>query len=197
MKILFGIWLAGLLELALPAQGIINFANNATTLVTAGPPAQTGFRWWGPCYFGLLTAPLGTTDPTQFTFSGLYATNLPATGRFRGGMGVMVPGWLPGAPKSFLVAGWSADLGVYWNQNWLSGLFSNTGYFGISSIGSAAAGGSLPPLNLFGGSTGIQSGFTLAPVDVPEPSLGKLVVLAVAIFFRRGWRRPFVARRWV
>jgi hypothetical protein len=55
-----------------------------------------------------------------------------------------------------------------WNPAWLEGNFSRFGWFGLSSIGTGAAGGTdgttaLFPLNLFGGPTGIQTGFYLYP----------------------------------
>jgi hypothetical protein len=170
------------------AQGLINFINSPTTLFSDG----SIFYFAGDRYFGLLTAPMGTQDPREFSFSGLYATNSFAAGRFVGGNQIIVPGWTPGESRSFLVAGWSASLGHDWNQNWLNALFPGPGLFGLSSIGSGAPGGfdgtgPAPPLNLFGGATGIQTGFALRPVPEPSPRAllwSGAIVLALS---RRGY----------
>jgi hypothetical protein len=182
------------------AQGLVNFFNNSATLFSARPdsPARPGGSQ-GLYYFALLTAPEGTTDPNQFSFSGLYATNQTAWGRFFGGNAIAVPGWLPGTSRSYLVAGWTPNLGHDWNPSWLDSVFINaTGFFGFSSIGSGVAGGfngtgPIPPLNLFGGATGIQSGFELYPVNVPEPSALGLVMIGVASLhsLRAPWRRRY------
>jgi hypothetical protein len=173
-------------------QGLINFNNTTATLLGRYLPLPFPDPP-GSLFFGLLTAPEGTTDLTRFTFSGLYATNSVAAGRFFGGTSVPVPGWGPGVTRSYFVAGWSSSLGHDWHQGWLSGVFSSPGEFGFSAIGTGSPGGfdttgPLPPLNLFGGPTGIQSGFTLLPVAiVPEPSalalgvLGSLISLGLRI----------------
>lgn len=144
----------------------------------------------GTYYFSLLVAPAGAADLAQFTFSGLYATNLAFAGRFSGGTFVPAPNWAVGTTKSYFLAGWSASLGADWQQAWLDGVFSQAGYFGLSTIGTGEAGGiidtnrpPLPPLNLFGGTTGIRSGFTLEPVGVPEPALPVFVGLGTAVVF--------------
>jgi PEP-CTERM motif-containing protein len=180
---------------AASAQGEINFINGPATLFTIRegsgafvPPEP------GTYYFALLTAPAGTTDPLQFTFSGVYATNFRVAGFLFGGNNVAVPGWMPGTSRSFLVAGWTSSLGHDWNQDWLTGTFNAIGYFSLSSVGMGPAGGfdgpfPYPPLNLFGGATGIQTGLTLTAV--PEPSTAAVVGLGVATLalFRRGRKR--------
>jgi len=183
--------LAFLLSLVCPtafAQGWINFMNSPTTLfsVRNSNGAQVGIN--GTYYFSILTAPVGTIDPSQFSFGGLYATNLPVAGRFSWGTFVSVPDWAVGSSKSFMIAGWSANLGFVWNPAWLAGVFTQPGYFGLSAIATGEAGGiistnlpPLPPLNPFGGGTGLQSGFALFPVDVPEPSTAAIVVLATGL----------------
>jgi hypothetical protein len=93
---------------------------------------------------------------------------------------------------SFLVAGWSASLGHDWNQAWLSGEFTATGYFGLSGMAAGRSGDPtptpLPPLDLFGGATGLQNGFDLVPV--PEPSVMTLEAAAGAVLLLRyGHRR--------
>jgi hypothetical protein len=175
------------------SQGTVNFQNNQTTLVSAGSVGQEAVIGGPPgsYYFGLLIAPPGTADPSQFSFADVYATNA-AAGHLYGGSVVAVKGWGPATSMSFLVAGWSATLGHDWNQGWLSGTFGAPGYFGLSSVGTGASGGpsgGVPSiaLPLFGpsGSGSIATGWNLAPV--PEPSTAALGALEVAIIilFRR------------
>jgi len=142
---------------------VVNFFNDPTTLISGmnGLPT-TGAESY---YFALLTAPVGTTDPRQFTFTGCYATNQAAPGRINGGWGIPVTGWAPGSELAFIVCGWPANAGHNWNQNWLGGM-SSTG-FGMSMIATGIAGGVgnggvlAPPLNLFGQTT-INSGFMVS-----------------------------------
>jgi len=179
------------------AQGLVTFLNSGTTLSTSsatvgGPQTATGGSV-GSWYYGLLIAASGTTDPTTFTFSGVYATNISTAGRFFGGANVPVTGWAAGATMAFEVAGWSATLGHDWQNGWLKGTFSGSGNFGLSSIATAASGGAgtpaSPALNLFGGASGIQNGFNLGPAGaIPEPSsmaLAGLGAAALLIFRRR------------
>lgn len=174
------------------AQGVVKFANTSTTLVSQDGAAITGPA--GSYYFGLLTAAPGTTDPLQFTFSGVYATNT-VTGRFQGGpnLGLAVPGWAVNTSRSYMVAGWNAALGHDFNSAWLTTLPAVPGgYFGLSGIGTGSSGGldenqvSWPALVAFGLSPAISSGFSVAPV--PEPTtlaLAGLGAAALLIFRRR------------
>lgn len=173
------------------AQGIVNLANTAATLVSAkinGNVASISGAA-GSYYFGLLIAAPGTVDPTAFTFTGVMATNSgAAAGRFILN-GVAVTGWGGGVSKSYEIAGWSSSLGVTFQSSWLTS--APAGLFGLSSIATAAAGGTdangnpLPPQPLFGAS-GISSGFLLQ--SVPEPTsmaLAGLGAAALLIFRRR------------
>lgn len=180
------------------AQGLVNFANNASTLISSGSTGNTAVLAAGnpgAFYFGLLIAPAGTTDPTKFTFTGNYGTNQTFAGRFTGGGGITVNGWAPGATMAYEVAGWSAGLGATFQSSWLtSSPATATEVFGLSVIGTGQAGGAgptgpLPNWNIFGG-TGITSGFNLAPggAPVPEPTsmaLAGLGAAALLIFRRR------------
>lgn len=179
------------------AQGLVNFFNNANTLVSSGP-AGSGTATSGAAngyYFALLTSPVGANT---FTYAGALGTNQAAVGRFFGGASVAISGWAAGTSRDFEVAGWSASLGTTFNPAWLNGTgFGAAGFFGKSGLGTGQAGGStatgtLPNLNIFGGATGIQAGFNLAPVGgggtVPEPSsmaLAGLGAAALLIFRRR------------
>jgi hypothetical protein len=164
------------------AQGSVNFYNDASTLISLdsgnGQPVPIGTQS-NSYYFGLLTAPPGTTDPTLFSFSGVYATNLAISGRLLGGVNVIVPGWTPGTQLAYEVAGWSSSLGPDWEQSWLTGKFANQGFFGISSIGTNYSdppggypSGGPPNVNLFGGATGIQTGFALHTVGADSSTRG-------------------------
>ena len=178
------------------AQGLINFFNNANTLVSSGPASGgTAINAAaGSFYFGLLTSPVGAGT---FTFANVLGTNQTVAGRFFGGASVPVTGWAAGTAKDFQVAGWSASLGATFNPAWLSGNFGTaSGFFGVSGTGTGQAGGStatgtLPNLNIFGGATGIQNGFNLTPAGggvTPEPSSMAVAVLGAAallIFLRR------------
>lgn len=178
------------------AQGIINFQNSGQTLISTqvgnNAASVMGNSASGQTYyFGLLTsAGAGGT----FTFTGLYATNTAAItgGRLAGGNGIQVPGWAAGTTMSYEIAGWDASLGHTFDPTWLT--TPPSGFFGLSPIATGTAGGtdalgnSLPPYNLFGGLTGIPTGFTLTTVGVPEPSsmaLAGLGAAALLIFRRR------------
>src|SRR6516164_1822706 len=126
------------------AQGLVVFVNTPATLVSAGPVGQTSLISGPPgsYYFGLLIASPGTMDPAQFSFADVYATNSATPGRIGPASYVpTVPGWPTAVTMSFLVAGWSSSLGHDWNQQWLSGTFGTTGFFGISAPATGVAGG--------------------------------------------------------
>src|SRR5437762_9804849 len=164
------------------AQGLVNFANTPSTLVSALDPPRYPLPGTiplmsgapGSFYFGLLTSPVGAN---QFTFSGIYATNMSTPGLFSGGYGVAVPGWQAGTTRDFEVVGWSASLGHDWNPVWLAIGWGDV--FGVSSVGNASPGDgvSTPALNLFGGVSGIQSGFSLGTYLVPEPSAVSMLAI--------------------
>ncbi len=178
------------------AQGLVNFQNTPTTLVSAGrvdqPVVISGSA--GAYYFGLLTSPV---QVGTYSFTGLYGTNLNASGLFSGGANLAVPGWAAGAPLYYEIAGWSASMGHDWNPQWLKGEgfppYGTSAFFGLSSIGLGVAGGAtgngtLPAFDLFGGSGGLQSGFILAESSlVPEPSVAALFALGTfaAVCYRR------------
>jgi hypothetical protein len=176
------------------AQGLINFFNAPGFLISnGGPDWATGGTSisGGTFYFGLLSAPAGTTDRTAFTFSGVYGTNQATAGRFTGGGNVAISGWAAGATRAFFVAGWSSDLGHDFNPAWLTGVFpgASQGFFGASQIASGRAGGfdgtgTVPNLAPFTAGT-IASGFNLVPI--PEPATVALAGLGAAalLIFRR------------
>jgi hypothetical protein len=179
-----------------PGQGLINFFNNTATLVSAGQPGNSAAISTSPesYYFGLLTSPVGAN---QFTFSGVYGTNQSVAGRFTGGANVTVSGWTPGTARDFEVAGWSSSLGPTFNPAWLTTHpAGQNDFFGVSSVGNGTAGGFdgtgiLPNTGIFGGATGIQTGFNLTPGAVPEPS--SLTLVSVGAFALLMLRRRLVA----
>jgi hypothetical protein len=181
-------------------QGIVNFWNDPTTLISVFTPTggvTTILAPVGSWYFGLLTAPVGTVDPQAFTFTGVYGTNQSAAGRFTGGS-VAIPGWTPGTTRSFMVAGWSADLGAFFQPSWLSTSPYPQG-FGLSRIASGSPGGFNPNtgqpdpnLVVFGGfPNNIPVGFI---IGVPEPSSCALVGVGIAAILKFHHRRRPVTK---
>lgn len=177
------------------AQGLINFANNPATLISTQPAGQQAAAMTGAAgsyLFGLL---ISSSQTGPFTFAGVYGTNLVNStgGRLSGGNGIAVNGWAPGVTMFYEMVGWASSAGVTYNNAWVKADGTvgarPTDFFGISAIGSGAAGGgpnSLPTLQLFQGASGIPSGFTLTPV--PEPTsmaLAGLGAAALLIFRRR------------
>jgi hypothetical protein len=179
--------------------GRINFLNSFATRIALHntilgdmgftPTNSGGFK------YQLFVAPAGTTDPLLFTATNVKGTNLISTGaagRFLGGFNLEVNGVQAGEMRSILVRGWSSYLGDDYataKDNWDP--FFN-GYLGESSIapnfifGGFDGSGPIPASPAFGGSFGIQSGFTL--VGVPEPAAGTILILGTTIIFR-GLRR--------
>ena len=169
----------------------MNFYNTQATLVTAGGPGQdcaiTGPS--GSFYFGLLYAPLG--NPMLFTFSGIYATNLSTPGLFSGGASIGVPGVTGGQTLFYKIAGWSANVGHDFYPGWLVAP-PFEGFFGISQSWTGVVGGFdgsefLPPLDLYGGSTGLQEGLVLRPLfslEPPSPPQLTIVPAGTNIVFR-------------
>jgi len=229
MKKLLTTLCIGALACAAYSQGTVNFANNASTLVstnaayTGGGTGTTATNLGGFSYALFTAASTVTTagsaldllTPT-WTFTTLTAANTATAsgGRLNGGAGVVVPtGWPAGVTNSFLVAGWSSNLGTWANVQSLitGGSFATSGgsryqvagnpaagsFLGISAVSFGASGGgtaALPSFSLFGSTptaqgTPLNTGFALFPVvAVPEPSsfaLAGLGAAALMIFRRR------------
>jgi len=205
------------------AQGTVNFLNGTTTLTrTNGTGIGLGAGNTTPgagFYYAIFTASSTITSATaqdllssSWTFAGIYGTNTAATtgGRFSGGGNVAtLQGWGAGVTNSYLVAGWSADLGHDWStisaqlagSSFSGGAYHGNnwartgGYFGLSSVGFGEAGGGangIPAFSLFGSTataqgTPISSGFDLFATQVPEPTTFALAGLGAAalVIFRR------------
>lgn len=184
MKKVAAILYLGALTTAAFGQGLVNFGNGPTTLISPAPSGPLG-ALAGSYYFGLLTS---SAASGPFTFTGVYGTNSSVPGRIAA-YTTSVPGWGPQTTMFYEVVGWSASLGQAFDAAWLTGNFGvRSGFFGISSVASGVAGGGVPvptpAWNLFGG-TGL-TGFNLNPVLVPEPTSLVLACLGVAPFlFRR------------
>src|SRR5437868_988344 len=153
MKKIFVTAFVLLAAVSLLAQGLVNFADTPATLVYEQPlvyPPQPSQLISGPpgsWFFGLF---LGS--PQNSTFTGLYATNTGVQGLFSGGI-VAVPGWPAGVSRSYFVAGWDTSMGHDFNPLWLVSRIFVGGDFGVSPVGSGAAGNGsdIPTLNLFDG----------------------------------------------
>jgi hypothetical protein len=190
MKRLTMVFCLGALTGGAFAQGLVNFFNGPTTLVSSGTSSSSTpiSGPMGSWYFALLTSPVGADT---FTFSGIYATNYGGVGategRFTGGTGVPVAGWAPCASRDVKVAGWSSDLGPVFNSAWLASA-PNSGFFGVSSLGTMSTGGfdgtnTWPTTGMFGSATGIKTGFVLLSALPNKPQLtivleGANIVLA-------------------
>jgi len=182
------------------AQGLVNFLNSASTLISSDGAAIPAGQP-GAYYFALLSAPRDSTDAHIFTSVGVGGTNQNVMGRINGGTGRVANGWAAGETRAFLIVGWSlAGNGSAFDPAWMgpgnvvtpmgSFLGCPNGWFGVSSIAPAGVAGggpqALPNLNVFGGTQGLQTGFNLVPV--PEPTsmaLAGLGAAALLIFRRR------------
>src|SRR6185312_2161723 len=149
-----------------------------------------------------------TNNPTASTllssgwlFTGAGATNVVNTGRLGGGQTNVTAFNNPiGETNQFVVVGWSSNIATNGLAGWLvvsnalstaiwSTLNGGTGYFGISQVGTGVGSGTLASAELlFGGATGIQSGWSLNVVPTPEPgtiALAGLSGIALLLFRRR------------
>ena len=101
-----------------------------------------------------------------------------------------------GSVQWYLIVGWSANLGTTWSQakaNFsIDGLGINGGSFGQSSLAYQVAGGgpnNLSPVSLWGGGgtgiagAGLNTGFRLDAIFIPEPGTFTLVGLGAAAMF--------------
>jgi hypothetical protein len=125
------------------AQGLVNFSNTPTTLVSAGSGgAATAISGPPGTYYFALLSSASSSAQGPWVSTGLYATNLPTAGMFSGGVAA-IPGLAPGSPFYYVVAGWSTNLGHDFNPQWESGngLTNYFDYYGLSDVGFAVLGG--------------------------------------------------------
>jgi len=174
------------------AQGTVNFANNNTSLVTAGTPAvaiaaNQGFvqLLWAPA--GTASTPYAQTDPAAwFTANPGWAVAAgsidaisPVAGRFSGNT-VTVPTANPGATIQAIVAGWTGNFAD------LNAAYAGQASIGFSASFQIATGNptTVPPgtaASITG--AGQFTGLNALPVGtppVPEPSTLALAGLGVA-----------------
>jgi hypothetical protein len=164
-------------ELFAFGQGSVIFANTSSTLISTnaivgGPAAGIISGGVGSYYFSLFAAPLGTTDPSLFTFTGNYATNIATSGRLGSAIAVAIPNAPELTTIALLVRGWSANIGATFSAvtNYLNNP-SFTGWYGESAIANVTLGSpDVGSPSLFGTTAGRIPGFTLEMYTVPEPS---------------------------
>jgi hypothetical protein len=151
------------------SQGTVKFFNDSTTRIlygrlTCGGPPSLLPSVPNQFYFALFTAPVGTTDPEAFTFSGHIGANQAVAGRFSGGV-VSIFNYPAGAHLAMLVRAWSANAGTNWQQfqAFRQSPFENY-YSGRSGIASDVilGGGPIPAGTIFSTiSPEATPGFTL------------------------------------
>lgn len=224
MKKLLTITLTAALAVSAFAQGKVSMNNLSSTLISTnavgagGTAGATGTAAQG-FYYGLLAAASTVTTvdanaqnlltPT-WTFTGAYATNIAAGGRETSGTQTTTAGWPLGVTNSYVIVGWSSNLGHDWSviagklaganltggvwsgANW--GAIVGNAFIGVSPVayGSVDSGG-VTTYSLFGTTATAQglpltSGFSLNVIAVPEPTsiaLAGLGTAALLIFRRR------------
>jgi hypothetical protein len=184
------------------AQGIVNFGNSSTTLISANGVSMPGSAT-STFYFAIFMAPSGTvtadfqTIPTGgFTDAAwgnaLYTTvnHASAAGRLATtAAAAQIPGFAGGSTADFIVRGWSANAGATYAEALASyGAGLQGALFGTSRIGNnivLSDGAGIPVTTLFGVGGNQIGGFNLVPV--PEPSSMALAGLGAAslLIFRR------------
>jgi len=172
--------------------GVSGLTQNSTASPAGYIYALLSKSWDGSS--ALSTATLANVLSGGWTFAA-SGTNALAGGSIGGGASAATAGSVmpTGANNQFVVVGWSATLlGINTYSAFASALqnssFASGGFVGISSTGSGL-GSASPPETIFGGATGIQSGFTLySTTPVPEPgtiALASLGALGLLAFRRR------------
>jgi len=185
------------------AQGLINFQNSSTTLISAGGVAMPGSST-SPFNFAVFLAPSDTvnvdnTAAPSLTAAGWQQPNAgtvnhaTAAGRLAVTAAMPVSGWAGGSTVDYIVRGWSANAGATWAEAlafWNNGNPSQNMYIGSSEIGNNAVlgdGSSIANPTMFGVAGTQVNGFNMALVSVPEPTSMVLAGLGAAslLLFRR------------
>ena len=185
------------------AQGVVNFGNGSTTLISANGTSIPGSSV-STFYFAVFMAPSGTVTQDFLAApafgdatwgSALYTTvnHATAVGRLATTAGAaVIPGYNGGSTADFIVKGWSANAGTTYAEALVAFNSALPGaYFGVSRIGNNVVlgdGGAIPAAFLFGVGGSQVGGFNLAPTAaVPEPSSMALAGLGAAslLMFRR------------
>jgi hypothetical protein len=198
-------------------QGYVSVAADSSTLVNtnssvdiSGNPVSGGgsgaiAKGTGAYQFALLTAPFtGTSNSTSLNgsgsslhgwlFTGLQAANSATfAGRFNLGSDVQALNATAGTMNQWMVVGWSTSIASTWAAFAPilgAGLQGQTGYYGVSGLGTAAAGAAPPatPTSIYGLGNPIGGPFDLNTISpVPEPATFALAGLGAAamLIFRR------------
>ena len=183
------------------AQGVVNFGNGSTTLISANGTSIPGSSV-STFYFAVFMAPSGTVTQDFLAApafgdatwgSALYTTvnHATAVGRLATTAGAaVIPGYNGGSTADFIVKGWSANAGATYAEALaaFTGGTVPTAYFGVSRIANNIVlgdGGGIPTPSLFGVGGNQVIGFNLT--SVPEPSSMALAGLGAAslLMFRR------------
>ncbi|MGC3958706.1 MAG: hypothetical protein QM813_12435 [Verrucomicrobiota bacterium] len=185
------------------AQGIVNFGNSSTTLISANGTSIPGSAT-STFYFAIFMAPSGTvtadftTLPTATAFtadwgSALFTTvnHASAAGRLATtAAAAAIPGFAGGSTADFIIRGWSANVGTtYASALAAYNAGGQGGVFGTSRVGNnivLSDGAGIPVTTVFGVGGNQVGGFNLVPV-VPELSSMALAGLGAAslLIFRR------------
>lgn len=188
------------------AQGTFNWANTASTLVSAGGTA-TPVVGTSQFIFAVFFAPsstvggVGQTGPLftapAFQAVGNYNTNTTAAGRLasKTALADLSNTYAAGSTVDFIIRGWSANAGTSWAAAlafWNNGSPSADMYIGQSVIGNdfVLGGGAIPNAGIVGAGPNQVGGFNMALVTgnvVPEPTSMALAGLGAAslLIFRR------------
>lgn len=190
-----------MLSFAVYAQGIIDFRNDASTLISANgvPMPISGTQQF---IFAIFLAPSSTvsttgiqvayTDPVWQNIGGYNTNNSVASGRINNRLNLDVgtpAGYpAPGTIVDFLIRGWSANAGATWSEalaNWNNGTPLTPMFIGSSAVGNDMILTDIITATPFGSGLRQVPGFNMT--FVPEPSSLTLAGLGLAAmcFLRR------------
>jgi len=190
--------LVGWIAFSFPAfgQGIIDFRNDPTTLVSAnGIPMPVSQQF----IFAIFLAPSTTvsstniqatySDPIWQSLGGYNTNNSVGPGRINNRLGLDVgtpAGYpVPGTVVDFLVRGWSANAGATWSEalaNWNNGSPLVPMFIGSSTVGNDMVLTDIATATSFGLGPRQVPGFNMT--FVPEPSTLTLAGVGLAVLWR-------------